>query len=315
MTAHQAPYREPAFICTYGPSGIGKTVDALYSFPHGLFLAAPGALKPAEWIGMIPGQLYEKDGKPHEVRSVMEATALLKTRGDALRKKFNAVIIDDFSLLVERTLQLLELKFKNFDLWRELRDVILDFRDTARRSELHVLVNAHDAPAATKANGQWIRGGPRLPGQMQADFPPATDLCLRACVVSDNRLGWRGAYRCTPIDTDWATKDRHRRTPDFSPMNVGEILRLAGYQIRRHDEMPWQEQVVTAISDMLVQVPCVDNVMDAAQAKPVLQAAVDRLRAKYTQDQRQIDWTLRDAIDRTHLRHASASRLGMYGVT
>ena len=39
-----------AVVATYGPSGIGKTTDLLYSFPHGLFVAPPGALKPAEKV-------------------------------------------------------------------------------------------------------------------------------------------------------------------------------------------------------------------------------------------------------------------------
>ena len=40
------PPKEPAFVCVYGPPGVGKTTDCGYSFPNALFLAAPGALKP-----------------------------------------------------------------------------------------------------------------------------------------------------------------------------------------------------------------------------------------------------------------------------
>ncbi len=34
---------QPVVICTYGPSGIGKSTDMGYSFPNALFIAAPGA--------------------------------------------------------------------------------------------------------------------------------------------------------------------------------------------------------------------------------------------------------------------------------
>jgi hypothetical protein len=78
----------------YGPSGLGKTVDMLYSFPTGLFVAPPGALKPAHnVVGHVPDSV--------EASTIMEATEIVKKHGKA--GQYSAIIVDDFSLLAEQT--------------------------------------------------------------------------------------------------------------------------------------------------------------------------------------------------------------------
>ena len=60
-----------AVVAIYGPSGLGKTVDQLYSFPQGLFVAPPGALKPAEKVvGHLPDRM--------EAASIMDATRIVQ---------------------------------------------------------------------------------------------------------------------------------------------------------------------------------------------------------------------------------------------
>ena len=206
-----------AVVATYGPSGVGKTTDLLYSFPNGFFVAPPGALKPAyHVVGHVP--------KSGEAQTIMDATALVKAK--AKEGKFDAVIVDDFSLLAESTVNVLEKKLSGFKLWGGIRDAVLDFRDTARHAGLHVILTAHESTPRT-VNGTFIRGGPRLPGRLPEDVPTACDLVLRAA-TDPNRRGWHAIYRCTIDDPNWVSKDRHGVTPDRAPMNVAEILRMAG---------------------------------------------------------------------------------------
>jgi len=308
---------EPVFGCIYGPSGVGKTTDTLYSFPRALFVAPPGALKPA---ATVVG--YAPRTTKREAMTVMEVTDLL-SRID--RKEFDAVCVDDFSLLVERTVMHFNKKLKGWDLWRTIRNKVIEFRDAARSVGVHVMLNAHEKAPEVK-DGKLIRGGPALPGQLPNDLPPATDLCLRAWalpkteeptaqlngVVIKNRIGWPVVYRCDVQEADWSTKDRHGVTPEFSPMNVGEILRLAGYDIRRAPGLEWQEDVVERVSEYLVR-EGVPLTKDAAG--PILAAAVERIRQKgLTDNPMHIRWTLRDAVDRAALKRARSSMLTAYGV-
>lgn len=288
-----APYNgEKAVVVTYGPSGIGKTTDLLYSFPHGLFVAPPGALKPAE---KVVGYVPDSD----EAANIMEATALVKKYAQG--SKYDAVIVDDFSLLAESTIAVLEKKLTGFKLWGALRDVVLDFRNTARHAGLHVVLTAHESTPRT-VSGSFIRGGPRLPGRLPEDLPTACDVVLRAAFDSSRR-GWHAVYRCTIDDPSWVTKDRHGVTPDKSPMNVGEILRMAGYEIRRAPGLEWQEQLVEVLAKAIVE-----NPNDEAT---LMQEAIEMGREK-TDNDLHIRWLMRDAVDRAALLRAKANPFQMY---
>jgi hypothetical protein len=287
-----APYNgAKAVVALYGPSGIGKTTDLLYSFPRGLFVAPIGALKPAEKVvGSIPDSL--------EATTIMDAIQILKQNG---KKDYDAIIVDDFSLLAEATIAVLEKKHTGFKLWGALRDTVLDFRDTARHAGLHVILTAHESTPRT-VSGTFIRGGPRLPGRLPEDLPTACDLVLRAAYDSTRR-GWHACYRCTIDDPQWVTKDRHGVTPDRAPMNVAEILRCAGYSIRRAVGQEWQEPLVDALSTALLE--------DPSQEKALMQEAVS-LCAEKTDNPLMTRWVMRDALDRAALRRAQSDVLKMY---
>jgi hypothetical protein len=125
-----APKRDSIVVCTYGPSGIGKTTDQGYSFPRALFVAAPGALNSVRSVcGYMPATV--------QIATIMDATKLIKNYS----KDYNTIVIDDFSFLSEQTFSTLEKKHKGFALWGELRDQALEFRDTARFSGVDVILN------------------------------------------------------------------------------------------------------------------------------------------------------------------------------
>lgn len=290
----QLPYGGANVVAAiYGPSGLGKTVDTLYSFPRGLFIAPPGALKPSQnVIGFVPAST--------EAATIMEATDLLKKHGK--NAEFDAIIVDDFSLLAETTVAQLEKKHTGFKLWGEVRDAVLAFRDTARHVGLHVILTAHESAPKT-TNGAFIRGGPKLPGRLPEDVPTVCDLVLRAS-VDPTRRGWHACYRCTVDDPNWVSKDRHGVTPDRAPMNLGEILRLAGYTLRRAPGLEWQDELVANLAAALMETP-------AGQEKALISATAENCRAQGLEDLH-IRWAVRDALDRVALTRAKANVMGMY---
>ena len=290
-----APYGgDKSVTAIYGPSSIGKTTDLIYSLPTALFLAPPGAMKPAHHVvGFVPASA--------EATTIEDATKRLKEAGKS--GKFDAVVVDDFSLLAETTVAHLEnvRKLSGFKLWGAIRDSVLEFRDTARRCGMHVVLIAHESTPRT-VNGTFVRGGPKLPGKLPEDVPTACDTVLRAA-HDPTRKGWHASYRCTVDDPQWVTKDRHGVTPDRAPMNLGEILRAAGYTIPRAPGLEWQEGIVSALANALVQ--------DPTNAAAYL-AEAQTMGASHSDNPLHIRWVMRDALDRAALLRARQNVYALY---
>jgi hypothetical protein len=281
-----APKRDSIVVCTYGPSGIGKTTDQGYSFPRALFVAAPGALNSVRSVcGYMPATV--------QIATIMDATKLIKTYS----KDYNTIVIDDFSFLSEQTFSTLEKKFKGFLLWGELRDQALEFRDTARFSGVDVILNCWEQGPKVAANGGKLRGGPMLSGRLPEAIPAMCDLVLRA-THEPQRKPWGAAYRCSP-DPSYIMKDRFNIASliDPAPMNLAEILRAANIPVERHPDAPDQEEIVEGFTQKMMTL---DNPVAQANEfyKLLLDSGVAVPAAR---------WILRDAMDRTNIRKALAN--------
>ena len=288
---------EPAFICAYGVSGVGKTMDALYSFPEALFIAMPGALKPSR-------QIFDWEPRRAIVPGLHELCVLLT---QLTPNVVSAVVIDDFSLLVDVTFSDLEKKYTGFHLWGALRDYILLVRRLGRQLGIHVLLNAHAIEART-AKGRFVRGGPKLPGTMSEDFPTACDTVVRA-VMGPPRVGYRGQYRATMSDDpNWVAKDREGRFWDGCPMNTAELLRSAGYVLPRPVPYRWMDDAVEDLAQAL------EPKLGDPQLGARLEAVVGPALAAKCGDVRLAKWVLRDALDRAIIRNRQKmSAFSMFG--
>jgi len=283
-------FSEPAVVVVYGPSGMGKTTDTLFSFPMGLFFALPGALKPS---------LRVVGWDPHAAGQVVPVTDL-DAAVQALRQvkpgTFDAVVVDDLSLLAERTMQNLEAKYAGsrnmFALWDSLRDTVIRFREAARACGLHVILNAHERQPETK-DGTFFRGGPALPSKTLTErIPHIADTVLRACADPTMPGQWKGIYKCEPANPQWVMKDRHGCCPPTCPQNLGEILRMAGYTIRRRPELGWQEEWVEWVAQ---------NLAGGRPEKDVMA----ELNANFAEaDPLHLRWVRRDGRHRHMLRKA-----------
>ncbi len=281
------------FACVYGPGKGGKTTDMLYSFPRSLFIGVPAAFKPS--IGVVgfnlgPNQVWEAP-------SIMQLSKAIQS----LNKDFDAVVVDDFSLLTEKTLSLLERTNSGHKLWGAMRDALLDFRDAARSCSKHVIVNCHVAAPVVK-NGTPIRGGPMLPGRMAEDFPKQCDIVLRSTFEMTRRGPWQVVYRCAgDRDFEYTTGDRHGVTPDNAPMNLGEILKAAGYKFRRAPGLEWMDEAVATLVEGFKSIP-VD------QRPNAMPNALQYIATK-TQNPLHARWVLRDTFDRIDLANARQSNV------
>jgi hypothetical protein len=135
---------------------------------------------------------------------------------------------------------------------------------------------------------------------MVEDFPAICDLVIRAAPEPD-RKGWPYGYRCSGSDTNYITGDRHGVTPDHAPMNLAEILRAAGYVVRRAPGLEWQDEVVATLTDLFGKTA-------PEQHRDLMVAIVAKMREKGRSDIH-IRWVLRDALDRNNLKLANANVL------
>jgi hypothetical protein len=301
MSTPTAP--APAFVCVYARPKAGKTTDCGYSFPTGLFFATPGALKPlASTCGYDP----EARGQVRYIERLADAVKLMP---EAKKAGHDAVIADDFSFLVEREWAALERKFTGFTLFGKLREEVESFRDAARYSGLHVVANCWEKAPGVK-NGVSVRGGPQLHGDLPEKFPALCDLVLRGGTDAMRPGPHKGVYLCSPNDDAYVMGDRHGIAPPIGPMNIAEILRLAGYPIRRLPEASWQEGMVDAASGLILEAPPAETV---ERQRTVLSRVVDKLAAQNI-DGKLIAWTLRDILDRVALRRMHAARWSAQGV-
>jgi hypothetical protein len=297
---------EPVFACAYGPSKAGKTTDALYSFPQGLFLGDPAALKPHRWIG------YDRPPRSTNPLSLKELIGLLE-KSEVKSPKivdgkayFPALIVDDFSLLVDRTIVELEKRLNGFQLWGEVREEIITFRDLARRKGLHIWLNAHESPPREK-NGLAVRIGPKMPGSLPEDFPAACDLVVRCAQSTRARYGWPYVFRVGPAMREAITGDRDGIAFDGVAMNSAELLRANGFHVPRLAGLEWLDSAASKLAEYLLPVLATAENLDPIVA--VAMKARIGIEAKYRNGMEAnrwlaiCDWAIRDGYDRAEIIH------------
>ena len=279
----------PVVTCIYGPSGGGKTTDCGYSFPNGLFLATRGALNSIyHTCGYQPAAI--------NVRTIQEATAILT---DLMKKgaKYDAIVVDDLSFLAEQTFAEVDRKFRgnNFAKWGKLNDITLEFRDVARHMNCHVIFNCWEQGPKTRTDGSFLRGGPMLSGRLVEKVPAICDQVFRVGRES-NRLSWPYSYLCDRDNSKWVMKDRFNIAYGLNPapMNMAEILRAAGFQIKRLEALKGQEEMVEQLAQ---------HFLAEGQSPDKVNTLFANLVSK-GQDPKAARWTLRDALDRAIIRRA-----------
>lgn len=293
--------KDPVLALVYGGSGAGKTTDSGFSFPNALFIAAPGALQSIRHnAGFEP--LVENASTIPDVTKLITTIGQYKAKGSDT--KIDAVVVDDFSYLAEQTFAMLEKKFNGFRLWGELRDAVIDFRNAARFAKVHIVMNAWEQPPKDRPGGARVKGGPMLSGNLPEQVPAMFDMVLR-CGMDPMRKPWPGIYQCV-LDANYIMKDRLNIASAChpAPMNLGELIRAANYDLSRHPDLGWQEDVVTKVAAQMIQDGAAKDKETAnAVYGDLVKNGVNPLHAK---------WTLRDAMDRSVIQRALAARNSVF---
>jgi hypothetical protein len=295
---------DPSFSILYADLKAGKSADALAAFPLGVYVAAPGALAPAEKVWGF------KQPPRHDLETFKDIAKF----AEELNGSTLALICDDATLIADRTANYLRRKgLGGWDLWAAVLSQAIHMRDSLRRRGFHVVFTCHPRTAHVD-NGVRVRGGPSFQGQCAEKIPAAADFLLRA-EARDGQLagpapiGWPMLYR-TGYSPDWLQGSRYN-TPDQAPMNLAEILRLAGYSIPRLPGLEWQE----ALADALARRLCEVGLGNTELVKDALERVLDKALRSFTRSEAHAYWAVRDGYDRAVLWTAQAGqRKLMWGI-
>lgn len=302
--------KRPAVACTYGHSKTGKTTDALFSFPMALFIAEPAALKSAlDVVGWAP-QAVEPVTDLDGVAAAIKKHLRGKTQHDAL-------VIDDLSVAANHSRTKLDGRYSGWDLWRKLGTQIARILIDCREVDVHVVFTCHMRTPGTAGNPP---GGPDMPTErLSLELPKACDAVLRA-EYNPVRQPHPACYRGTLASGGgaWIAGDRHGICTDDTPMNLAEILRAAGFIIRRPQGYEWMEQVITVAAQQMLQAgPAHDTTILADYGRKIvthlqpgwqtghpLRPDVDKILA----------WVWRDLRDRVEITRNRATRSAAFGI-
>ena len=278
------------FAVVYGPSKTGKSTATGAAGAAGLFIAQPGGLLPiTNYLGLSGVEYLAPT-------NVQEASKIVRDNAG----KHPKIVVDDFSLLVEQTIQQLEKKHSFGDMWRALRHQVLEMRDAARTAtakKTHVIFNCHQSPPKT-SSGKYVRGGPQLPGQLPEQFSAFADVVARV-KYDATAAPWKYILRTGP-DAEYISGDRLDIFPDPAPINVGEALRCAGYDIPRAKGLEWMEGVVNDLSSLVLK-------NDILEWRTTLKPAAEKLRKKY--ELPHVRWAIQDSLHRAVLLNAKNNLL------
>tara|TARA_R100000664_G_C2738249_1_gene127224 strand:- start:494 stop:1381 length:888 start_codon:yes stop_codon:yes gene_type:complete len=277
------------FGIVYGPAKTGKTLATVRAFPDGLFIAPKGGLTCARWLNWEP-KLVEADEKI----GMAHITQIIKQAQD----KYPAIIIDDFSIICDVELAKCKKSHSGWSAFDAFNQRVYELRDAARAASCHVFLTMHEQPpkeVKKEGSTKYIPGSPLIPGwQLPEKLPAMADLVVRV-IYDDDALGWPYLYQAGP-DPDYITGDRLAITPEKFPLNLREVLLLAGYDLPRPEELQFMDEHVGRISQELVK----ELNQKRPKIKAVLQPFVEGL-SKEGIDNRHVRWIIADALDRAQL--------------
>lgn len=298
----------PIVAVTYGQPKIGKTLDALASFPTALVLHPRGTIRGcAPQLGFTPKSYTGCAEGGDEVVTLLDVLQKLNdiaAHANQLWNHHDTIVIDDFTTLAENQIVAdTKTSGKNkYAKWESLKALTAEILTVARTYPFHTVINAHEIAPGNDVNEVYQRGGPSMPSAKSRNLLCGLpDMVLRA--TSDVlRKPWPLTYTCRP-SPDWITADRNGVAVFETPSNLGELFRASGFAVRRRED--WQESVVSTGAAAL----------DKREPQAAVFASVAAACRTAGADDRTTYWLLRDVLARHELRAAATNPLSVFGLT
>lgn len=289
------PWGGPAVVFAYGDKGVGKSVDQFLADPLAWTLGPDGCLKGARWF--CGDAVYS--GAEHllvRVSTLDDVIAVLTQMAEGKRERRN-VRIDDFTPISATTIHQLRSKYGDtgrgpYQMWDHYDRLVDTIKVYANTLGIHVFASSHIAQPHQTTNRGFVKGGPDVGGPGAMDTILSTTHVIYKAEPDPARWPWPAGYRCDNPSATWEFKDRHNVVMGSAPMNLREILRVAGYTLPRYPGMEWQDEWADRVA----------NEVDAGRpARDAFTDAVDTLTASGV-ERGVAYWTARDGLCRSELR-------------
>lgn len=300
-------YGEPVFVQAFADSGFGKSVETLYTAAgHGFFMGPAGSFKPA--LDVVGFELHpQHQACITTLEQAIQGVYYVAQNAKALG--VDIIVVDDCAELMKGSAAILKAAYGPrgaFDYWDHIARLLAAFRDTLRNCGLNAYTTWHHRRGEIdKETGTYWKGGPDVPSRKLVKLVPHLgDTVLRGDVASSFAMRpaypWHGVYECHPGNDQTYEKDRHGFRGTL-PMNVGELLRTAGYTLRRPVGLEWLEDAAEMVATAILS-----NKLPI----PEMKTRFDQQLLKAGKHPYHIRWAWRDGYDRAVFkRHRSAAAI------
>jgi len=215
----------------YGPPGCGKSALFFAAFPDAFGFGSEKGFATATHFLSFPFAHYR--GEKGEVLTVYDLLTALDHYASTGRKRF---LIDDFSMMLKRTMLKIKFRFSGWAIWDELARVMIELDNLIEARRLTVgFTMWYDGPS--------VKNGERLPGRPMTPSREATGIVLGVMSTvlgfyeDPERMGL-GASKTNPMGWQWTIsgqptstrtgKDRFHVCGINYPPSLRALLREAG---------------------------------------------------------------------------------------
>lgn len=300
--------KEKLFAAIYGQPKFGKTRAAIAGLPSSLFLYTFDGMATAKWLGLdIKGKAKAIPTKPD--RSPLDE---LVANVEKYGSKVPSIVIDDFTFMCSREISWLKKhRVTGFAVYMTLAEKAMDLMVAIDEAPCHCAITLHEIPAKEKMISEEekvtvvLPGGPAIPGDLfRSSFPGIPSFVTRIVDDEDFPGPWKKVFVVNPEDPLYPTGNR---ILDISstrlPPNLGEIMRISGYDVPRPKELEWMEEATEQLSAELLPLLETEDYSET----------LNKFHVNYKEkDPRHVRWAIMDSFDRANLKSIQADLVTGY---
>lgn len=301
--AQQVP---PFLMVLYARTKLGRTTRVAMDFVNAIAIGNRADIEARCRAGCGYAPRYIVDN----ILTIQQLIPYLEwLKGQPWRAQFDAVWINDFSLMAEASMyEWGKTVPKGRDgspdtrsIYRELDGTLAAVGNLLTGDlQMRGILSCHEREAGANERGKVV-GGPEVPSMKQTKTLPAwAHVCVRMrkdLAYADPH--WPVTFQCDSLDEDWITADRFEMIETGAPANFREMLRASVFAVNlpRAPGLEWQDDVAEKLAVAI------------AAGKPAREACAEAWAAVSCTDAQQaaaFRHALEDGVARAEYRRRAA---------
>jgi len=308
MTFRKIPEGTATICAGYGPPKEGKTRSALAGCPTAHVIANNSESVRSQFAALG----YDNEGTrartihigndAEKILTVMEGLVVKAKQG---RMKGSAIIFDDFNMVIAGATARRAGLGSVWNAYRWAKHFLtVNLVDLCGQVGVPVIFIMHEE-APREINGFVVqKGRPLLPGVELPKIFPGIPSFIAHVEHDDEDPLWPYHYSTSPSER-WVAGDRYDVAPEKCPLNFGEILRQANFDIAMPKKsLPWFMGAVDTITGQLLD--------DNLNVGEVINSNAIALNEKTDASEEQIIWAINTARSRAQMSVFKKSTLARF---